>query len=139
MLKCLLFTALCAANVRFFFKTRTKYSSISSIFMLFYAETACFDNLSFLFSTIVQYKHTSLPSFYLTQKLINDIVLPRSALEKPEVMNRAAYQIDSLWSEVAKRLPDVKEEELQNMIRKMALDGEIVGSASRKYRRYRLP
>lgn len=55
MLKCLLFTALCAANVRFFLKTRTKYSSISSIFMLFYAETACFDNLSFLFSTIVLY------------------------------------------------------------------------------------
>ncbi len=55
------------------------------------------------------------------------------------ILEDLRFHPDSLWSEVAKRLPDVKEEELQNMIRKMALDGEIVGSASRKYRRYRLP
>lgn len=49
------------------------------------------------------------------------------------------FHPDSLWSEVAARLPDVDVDELQRTIRKMALEKEIVGSVSRKYRRYRLP
>lgn len=49
------------------------------------------------------------------------------------------FHPDSLWSEIAVRLPDVNTDELQRTIRKMTIDGEISGSASRKYRRYRLP
>lgn len=55
------------------------------------------------------------------------------------ILEDLRFHPDSLWSDIAKRLPDVKEDELQNTIRKMALDGRILGSASRKYRRYRLP
>lgn len=55
------------------------------------------------------------------------------------ILEDLRFHPDSLWSEIAMRLPDVKEEELQRTVRKMALDGAIIGSASRKFRRYRLP
>lgn len=49
------------------------------------------------------------------------------------------FHPNSMWSEIAKRLPDVNEDELQKMVREMSNEGEILHDASRKYRRYRLP
>lgn len=48
------------------------------------------------------------------------------------------FHPNSMWSEIARRLPDVNEDELQKMVREMSNEGEILHDASRKYRRYRL-
>ena len=55
------------------------------------------------------------------------------------ILEDLRFQPDSLWSEITMRLPDVREEELQRTVRKMALDGAIIGAASRKFRKHRLP
>lgn len=55
------------------------------------------------------------------------------------ILEDLRFHPDSLWSEIAKRLPDVNVDELQILIRKMALDGEVLFSGGRKYRKYRLP
>ena len=49
------------------------------------------------------------------------------------------YHSLSLVSEISQRLPDVPFRELQKMVRKMALEGELITDGGRKYRRYRLP
>ena len=49
------------------------------------------------------------------------------------------FHPNSLWSDIAKRLPDVDTNELQKTIRKMAIEGLIIYTPSRKYRKYRLP
>lgn len=49
------------------------------------------------------------------------------------------YHSRSLVSEISLRLPDVPFKELQKMLRRMALNGELVSDGGRKYRRYRLP
>lgn len=55
------------------------------------------------------------------------------------ILEDLRFHPDSRWSDVANRLPDVDADELQRTIRKMALNGDILSTASRKYRRYRLP
>ena len=55
------------------------------------------------------------------------------------IMEDLRFHPDSLWSEIAERLPDVNVDELQALIRKMALEGEVLFSGGRKYRKYRLP
>ena len=55
------------------------------------------------------------------------------------ILEDLRFHPNSLWSEISRRLPDVNVPELQKTIRRMAIDGEIIGTKSRKYRRYRLP
>lgn len=55
------------------------------------------------------------------------------------ILEDLRFHPDSLWSEISERLPDVKVDELQTLIRRMALDGEVLASGGRKFRRYRLP
>ena len=49
------------------------------------------------------------------------------------------YHSLSLVSEISLRLPDIPYKEPQKMVRKMALEGDIIPDGGRKYRRYRLP
>lgn len=55
------------------------------------------------------------------------------------ILEDLRFHPDSLWSEIAERLPDVNVNELQLLIRKMAIDGDVLFSGGRKYRKYRLP
>ena len=55
------------------------------------------------------------------------------------ILEDLRFHPNSLWSEIAERLPDVDLDELQQLVRKMALNGDILSSGGRRYRKYRLP